>query len=177
MNNLAGLQCVTEDNVGQAFNLNHRIAFLVFYSLGGQIAALQVIGGKEVRIHLEGRIHVLHQMGTGNRITVSIRQLVNTAQATSLQICIHSLIVRQEACISSVSGQQIHQLGSLNDGLKLAVVLTIADIIAQHLTREGVEIFAVRLIGATRQRSCGQAGRQCHQSYFNIILDIHILFV
>ena len=177
MNNLAILQRVAEDDVCQTLNLDNGVAILILNRLGSQITALQVIGGQEVTIHLEGRIHVLHQMGTGNRITVSIGQLIHAGQATALQIRIHGLVVRQEAGISSVGGQQLHQLSSLHDGLKLAVLLTIADIVAQHLTREGVEIFAVRLIGATRQRFCCQAGRQCHQSYFYIILDIHNLFV
>ena len=159
------------------FNHYHRITFRIQTCTGVQITTLQVIGRQEVRIHLERCIHILNQMGTCNGITVSIAQISNAAQSTVFQIRIHSLVVWQEAGISAISRQQIHQVGSLNDGLEFTILFTTADIITHHLTRKRIEILAIGLIRATGHRPCCHQSSEPHQYHFHFIIGFHILSV
>ena len=79
----------------------------------------------------------------------------------------------------AIGGQQIHQAGSLYNLSEFAVFWTIRTLqpVAHHLPREGVEVFAVRLIGAAGQyqriQGCQHGYEQTSQKSFEYIISFH----
>ena len=114
-------------------------------------------------------------MVAGYGITVGIGQLVKARQSAILQIGLNGLVGRQEACVLTIGSKQVHKIGSLHDGFKVAILLTVLQVVAHHFARERVEVLCVGLVGATRQRSGRQQGCQSRYSYSYIVLYIHNL--
>ena len=69
-------------------------------------------------------------MSASDGIAVGICQLVDTLQSTFMEIGVNCLVGRQETSVLAISGKQVHQVGALDNGLELAVIWTIVQIVA-----------------------------------------------
>ena len=120
-------------------------------------------------------------MGTRDSVAVGIAQLRYTAEAASLQESVDGFVVRSETGVMAVGGEKVHQTGSLHNLCELTVFWTIRTFqpVAHHLTRKGIEILAVRLVGATGQHQRIEGSQhgyeQSSQKSFEYIITSHIV--
>ena len=98
--------------------------------------------------HIVSGEHGGNQMRTGDGIAVGIAQLGYTAETTTLQKFVDCIVGWCKAGVMTIGGKKIHHIGSLHNFREFAVFWTILQPVAHHLTREGVEVFAVRLVRA-----------------------------
>jgi len=89
-------------DMGGTIQIYHRIAVSI-ESMGNLDVTTVHVGSMQRTIrHFNGRIHIGHQVCTGNGVTVCIGQLIQRAFSALLQIGIHCLIVGRKAGVMTV---------------------------------------------------------------------------
>ena len=144
-------QCLLKDDMCSLLNIYHGVAVGIQTLLGGQIAPHQVGCGDGLLVHHIGSVHVVDEVRACDGVAVGIAELVYALQAASLQKLVNGVIVGQEAGIAAIGGKQVHQVGTLHNRPDFAVAGTVGHVVANHLTRERVEILAVGLVGTGGQ--------------------------
>ena len=140
----------------------------------GQIASQHVRRLQAVLRHVHGVVHVGDDVGLGDGVAVGIGELVETGESALGQIGLDSRIRGNEAGVVAVGGEHVHEVGTLYNLGKAAVLRAILQVIAHHLAVKGVEVFAGRLVGAGRQRNASK-GEQAYQGQKLIFNLFHLL--
>ena len=161
----------------RTFEYHHGVAVGVEALRGGDDAAQHVGGSQTVGVHLHRGIHIAHEVGPSNGVAVGHREVADAALAFLRQIGSHSLIVGHEAGIVAIGREQVGKSGLVDNGIEVAILRAVLQVVAHHLARERVEVLAVGLVGTAAHESGGaDQSHKGHETY-NLAKDgcFHII--
>ena len=139
-------------DIGHTLQVDDGIAVVIEAWRCCQIASHQIGRIQTVCDHVEGDVHIRHDVCPGDGVAVRIRQLVQTAESTLLQVGTESIVRRDKTSVVSVRCQQVHQACSFHNFGEITVFRPVLEVVTHHLTGKGVIMVTVRLIGATGQK-------------------------
>ena len=132
--------------MSRTIEINHSIHIAVHTVGNLNIAAVHIGSGQGTISHIGHLVDILHQVSAGNRIAILIGKFFNRVESLLGQINIEGIVVRSETGVMAIYRQRFKQISTLQDGGKVAILLTRLQILAHHLACKGVVVRCIHIV-------------------------------
>jgi len=164
---------VTKDELGSHVDIVHHIATTSGIAVTGEgEEAVVHVGCRDVTVaEVGGEVGSRDDVVPRNRVTFLLCQLRHAVLAMLVEVVVDGVVGRSQTGVGAIGGHHPEQSGALQDFYEIAIDLwPVREIVADHLTREGVVVLFRGFVGASDE---GRRKEEKRKQIDSIFLESH----